>query len=473
MAGALASGDDGAILFNGSTGVVRMGDVLDITAGSYELWIKRSNTTAALQYIMDKGPGQPNIALRSDHSIYVGEENVWWLSSTVTINDTNWHHIVFTHPGGATSGLAKLYIDGVDRTLTLGGANLVANASNLSVGAGYGDFLHFAGTIDEVALYGRALTQAEVADHFQAGRNGTGPSLPKTLDGAILRVDPATGAAAAGNPNASSTDPNVRRIIAHGLRNPFRITTRPGTNELWVGDVGWTDWEEINRIPAGGDAVVENFGWPCYEGVGRQSGYDGANLTLCESLYSQGAGAVTAPLFTYNHANKVVPNETCPSGSSSISGLAFYPESGGSFPASYRGGLFFSDYSRNCIWFMAKGSNGLPDPATRQTFVAGAAGPVDLVIGPNGDLFYPDFNGGTIRRVSPIATQSPTARIVAVPTSGTAPLSVAFDGTTSTDPGNLALTYAWDLDGDGALDDSTAAAPTWQYTQPGRGDGDG
>ena len=242
VAGALASGDDGAILFNGSTGAVRMGDVLDVTAGSYELWIKRSNTTAALQYMMDKGAGQPNIALGSDHLIYVGEENVWWLASTVTINDTNWHHIVFTHPGGATSGLARLYIDGVDRTLTLSGANLVANSSNLSVGAGYGDFLHFAGAIDEVALYGRALATAEVTDHFQAGRNGTGPSLPKTLDGSILRVDPTTGAAAAGNPNASSTDPNVRRIIAHGLRNPFRITTRPGTNELWVGDVGWNLW---------------------------------------------------------------------------------------------------------------------------------------------------------------------------------------------------------------------------------------
>ena len=175
VAGALASGDDGAILFNGSTGVVRMGDVLDITAGSYELWIKRSNTTAALQYIMDKGAGQPNIALGYDHLIYVGEENVYWLASTVTINDTNWHHIVFTHPGGATAGLAKLYIDGVDRTLTLSGANLVANSSNLSVGAGYGDFLHFAGTIDEVALYGRALTQAEVTEHFQAGRNGHRP----------------------------------------------------------------------------------------------------------------------------------------------------------------------------------------------------------------------------------------------------------------------------------------------------------
>ena len=42
--------------------------------------------------------------------------------------------------------------------------------------------------------------------------------------------------------------PNARRIIAHGFRNPFRFTTRPGTDELWIGDVGWNDWEEINRV---------------------------------------------------------------------------------------------------------------------------------------------------------------------------------------------------------------------------------
>ena len=64
------------------------------------------------------------------------------------------------------------------------------------------------------------------------------------------------------------SDANARRIIAHGLRNPFRMTIRPGTNEVWVGDVGWNTWEEINRIadPLG---TVENFGWPCYEGDGR------------------------------------------------------------------------------------------------------------------------------------------------------------------------------------------------------------
>ena len=32
-------------------------------------------------------------------------------------------------------------------------------------------------------------------------------------------------------------DPNARRIVAYGLRNPFRFTFRPGTNEIWIGDV--------------------------------------------------------------------------------------------------------------------------------------------------------------------------------------------------------------------------------------------
>ena len=50
-------------------------------------------------------------------------------------------------------------------------------------------------------------------------------------------------------------DANARRIIAYGLRNPFRFTIRPGTSELWVGDVGWNDWEEINRILSPTDTV--------------------------------------------------------------------------------------------------------------------------------------------------------------------------------------------------------------------------
>ena len=220
---------------------------------------------------------------------------------------------------------------------------------------------------------------------------------PTSLDGAILRLDPDTGAAMAGNPLIGSTDVNTRRVIAHGLRNPFRFAFRPGSSEIYIGDVGWNVWEEINRIPSPADAVVENFGWPCYEGGARQGSYDAANLNICENLYSAGAGAIAAPTFAYDHAAKVVTGETCPTGSSSISGVAFY--TGGDYPASYDGGMFFTDYSRDCIWFAPAGAGGQPNFAQRITFASTAANPVNLEIGPGGDLFYPDFDGGTIRRI--------------------------------------------------------------------------
>jgi glucose/arabinose dehydrogenase len=291
------------------------------------------------------------------------------------------------------------------------------------------------------------------------------PTDPVTLDGTILRVDPDTGLALPNNPLFGNADENARRIIAYGLRNPFRFTIRPGTNEVWLGDVGMGTWEEINRI-ANPTGPVRNFGWPCYEGTGRQAGFNGADLNICENLYNT-ANAVVLPFFAYNHNAKVVAGETCPSGSSSISGLAFY--TGTSYPANYAGALFFADYSRDCVWVMFVGANNLPEPATRVTFAAGAASPVDLQTGPGGDLFYVDFTGGTIRRIQYFAAnQPPTAVASATPTSGPAPLMVSFDGTASSDPDvGDALSYDWDLNGDGLYDDSTQPQPTYLYSVPG------
>ncbi len=285
---------------------------------------------------------------------------------------------------------------------------------------------------------------------------------PVLLNGTLLRLDPDTGEGLPGNPFASSSDANARRVIAYGARNQFRFGFRPGTGELWAGDVGWNTWEEINRVANAGDAVAENFGWPCFEGTARQAGYDGANLDRCESLYA--AGGQTAPFYAYNHNAKVVASDPCPTGGSSISGIAF--EAGSNYPAAYAGALFFADSSRGCIWAMQT-ANGQPSPSLLVPFVTGANTPVQVLTGPGGDLFYVALGSGELRRVSyPGGTnRPPVASATATPSSGPAPLTVRFDGTGSTDPdaGDV-LSYAWDLDADGAYDDSAAPDPAWTYT---------
>jgi glucose/arabinose dehydrogenase/PKD repeat protein len=302
----------------------------------------------------------------------------------------------------------------------------------------------------------------------QSVRRADGPA---TLDGAVLRIDPATGAGVSGNPFFTSPDANARRIAAYGLRNPFRITQRPGTDELWIGDVGWNTWEEINRVVAPASTTASNFGWPCYEGSSPQGGYQGAGLNLCSSLYST-PGSVIAPYYTYNHSACVVNYTGCHTGGSSITGVAFYQ--GGSYPSQYNGALFFADHTRNEIWAMLPGTNGLPDPSRLQSFVGvdatgSAAGhPVDLKIGPGGDLFYVDMDDGTVHRITyAAANQAPTARITVNPNNGPVPLSVNFDGTGSSDPEGKPLTYSWDLNGDGTFGDATGATASYTYTTAG------
>ena len=439
--GGLSADSNTAVRLDGTTGYVAVPDAnaLDLGNGplTYEFWAKRADAGTYYQLIYSK-KSQGNVFFLNNKLTFDNDSSVIVQEAGTTV-DTNWHHFVVTRSGSG-AGNTKLYKDGLDVTAEIGTQfALASNALPLRIGAYDPYGLYFNGTVDEIAVYPSALTANRVQAHFNAA-SSAGTADPATLDGAILRVDPVTGAAFAGNPFAASSDTNKRRVIAYGLRNPFRFEIRPGTSELWVGDVGWGNWEEINRIANISDTTAENFGWPCYEGVGRMAGYDNANLNMCESLYAAGPSAITAPVYTYAHSGHVVANETCPTGGSAIAGIAFYPETGGNFPVEYRGGLFFADHNRNCIWWMAKGANGQPDPATRAVFLAPAANPVDVEIGPDGALYYADFDTNSVRKVAfASGNQPPTAVAQASPTSGPAPLSVSFNGTASTDPEGAAL----------------------------------
>jgi glucose/arabinose dehydrogenase len=221
-------------------------------------------------------------------------------------------------------------------------------------------------------------------------------SAPAVLNGSILRLNRLTGAAMPDNPFAGSPDPIRARIIASGLRNPFRFEVRPGTNEVWLGDVGWNTTEEINRIPSTTDSVVENFGWPCYEGTVPQSAYQAVGLNDCNTLYNT-AGSVAAPFFRYPHTAQVVPNDGCPTGGSSVSGIAF--NTGSVYPAAYQNAMFFADYSRNCIWAIGADANGNPDLTKISVLMSGGGGPVDIEMGPGGLLYYVGIIDGAIHRI--------------------------------------------------------------------------
>ncbi len=285
---------------------------------------------------------------------------------------------------------------------------------------------------------------------------------PQGLGGALARIDPDTGAPWPGNPLAGGTDDvNRQRVVAYGMRNPTTMTFRPGTDEVWVADVGWSAWEEVNRVTGTGTAT--NLGWPCYEGADAQPGYRNAGLAVCQNLYD--SGRAQAPYLSYRHGAPTPGTDSCPStGSSATTGVAFAPSISG-YPEQYRGGLFFADYARGCVWYSPAGVDGLPDVSRTTTFVTGAH-PIDLQVRPDGDLYYVDIVAGEVHRINYEGTNTtPVARLRADPaTSQALPQTVTFDASASTDPDvGDELTYLWDLDRDGAYDDGTGATITKTY----------
>ncbi len=295
-----------------------------------------------------------------------------------------------------------------------------------------------------------------------------------SMAGKILRVDRATGLGLSSNPYYTGNSADVQsKVWAYGLRNPYRFGVRPNgsTNpadgnpgSLFIGDVGWNLYEEINVSRAGGG---ENFGWPCREGPSAQGQYQSGPQPAhhgCSTIgTSANPGPLTHPLTYWHHSNG---NNSFPSGvtgATSIGG-AFYL--GTKYPAEYQGVYFYGDYSANFI--KALTVNASDQFVSQSNFGSSMGGVVDIGYNPYDQyLYYINiFSGGVmrLRHTSGDLNNPPLASATATPRFGPLPLNVQFDASASTDPDGNPITFLWEF-GDGQT--STQAVTSHVYTTDG------
>jgi glucose/arabinose dehydrogenase len=351
--------------------------------------------------------------------------------------------------------------------------------------------------------------------------------LVDSLSGKVLRIDPQTGNGVRSNPWYDAAAPRAARsrVWALGLRNPFRLALEPGTGSLdplagdpgtlWIGDVGWNAYEELDVA----DAPGLNFGWPLHEGLEPLWSYRNAitrNLDAPNPLYGAGGCTIqhfafqdllvedtllapswpnpcdasqqvpaTLPRFTHarplvDWSHSTVARAKTWSGNAPAIALVGAPGSpvqgpqwigssalagawleGGAYPPEYFGTFLFADYAGGWIRRYVPGA-----PAQALPFGSGpeTAGVVFVGADPGSGVVhyvrYAESGASEVRRLLHVANLPPVAVATPAVAFGPVPFAVQFSAAASSDPEGGALEYLWDF-GDGRT--STLRDPLHVY----------
>lgn len=243
--------------FDGVSNYVEVIDPVDgvldpATQYSLSFWVK-TTSTVAYQFIISKsngGSGGGYELFFSGGSIRFSSCNLagscaggyFDISTTLSYNDGNWHHIVGVAQSSST---AKIYIDGslVKESGTIT-QNNIANALNLIIGGrgtGGGDPLN--GTLDDIRVYNRALSATEAKRIYDSGiytRFFTVEDMCRLNDSSstITGTLPCAGGSFS-DPSTEKVTSNVQWIVANatGTVSIVDYITR------WQNDVfRQTDW---------------------------------------------------------------------------------------------------------------------------------------------------------------------------------------------------------------------------------------
>ena len=214
-------------------------------------------------------------------------------------------------------------------------------------------------------------------------QNGT------NLRGKLLRIDvstvDATGSYSIPADNPFLGDAGVRdEIWSLGLRNPWRFSFDRATGEIFVADVGDSNWEEISVLPPGSGGL--NLGWPRFEGLNCDP------FLNCAYPLPECSADLQAPVHTYGHWG----------GNCSITGGFVYR--GCAIP-DLQGHYFFADYCSGLVWSFTY-SGGVMGPLVDRTaeMFAADGGRADLIAAfgedAHGEIYVCDHTG-EVYRISP------------------------------------------------------------------------
>ena len=152
-------------------------------------------------------------------------------------------------------------------------------------------------------------------------------------------------------------------IYVKGLRQPHRFALNHANGDIYIGDVGESDYEELNFLPAGTSGV--NLGWPYMEGL--------------EQRKNGGAYEFTPPIYQFAHPNWIAI----------ITGFVYHGEK---IPK-MKGALIFGDMAGKMCLLGSDGVTVLNISESGNILTSFAEGP-------DGELYSLSRSGG-VKRIDP------------------------------------------------------------------------
>ena len=279
-----------AFQFDGVNDYVATPLVVDYTAGvTFELWVSTlgdgGNTLMAGGggATRDRGMG---LFLEGGRPALIGTKGTagipnFVLHPNLSITDGQFHHLVGTWTGDTTPDGVKLYLDGQLVGSTTAQTSVATDGTPLYLGDHPAYYLPFRGLIDEPAVYGRVLSEGEVAARFRTG----GPATSN--GGSGVRIDHGDGNRIGGTLVAD------RNVISANGRYGVRIE---GNSVAWPGPGDppiYTDNPDQFRFV--GNSVLGNI-------LGLAA--DGS------SALGNGGSVVGAGVFVVNSSNNQISDNT-------------------------------------------------------------------------------------------------------------------------------------------------------------------